>query len=248
MIFPPIGLDGSPLDLAVIESLLSEQALTIEDEKPMVDSQSKSAAPGTDIGFWSALQLRYSYTRLQWMVLTVASISALYMSSQEIWTVADGRPFPELSTEWFLLYVAFFSAILFAVHLRDTKELTSRKWTMVLLSVVSIIIDICALGFAEWVVLKAIQVLPQESLSTIKILLLGAMPGALGVVTLSSLTVDILKEKASRLKQKAEEIHTQIKLLEKKREDSEADLDAFKKKMREFEENYAKAREEADRA
>lgn len=36
------------------------------------------------------LQIRYSFSRIQWLIGAMSLVSILYLSSEEIWKIADG--------------------------------------------------------------------------------------------------------------------------------------------------------------
>ena len=183
---------------------------------------------------WATLRLVYSYPRFQWLVVTMASLSLLYLSSQEIWATVDGRPYPELLNGTTVIYCAFFLIMVFLVHLNDVRDLVTRCHVMIAVTFASILIDLGLLCLSEFVTLWSIQVWPQEPLSEAKLLLVGAMPGSLGVVTLSSLTGSVLKERASKLKREVHELVKQVRNLDKETESARVELAEFDKRKRAF--------------
>lgn len=197
-------------------------------------SNPNSSAKEDEAGIWATLRLTYSYPRFQWLVVTIASVSALYLSSQEIWSIADGKPYPEVSNWTMVVYCAFFLTITFLVHVNDVERVISRCYVSITTAIVSILVDLGLLCLSELVVLWSIQVLPQEPLSIAKLLLLGAAPGSLGAVTLSSLTVSTLRERVSRLKREVHELAKKAEELDKKWHMAEDSLASFERKKRAF--------------
>jgi FtsZ-binding cell division protein ZapB len=187
-----------------------------------------------EMRFWPTLKSRYSFPRFQWMIIAMASVSGLYLSSQEIWSTVDGRPYPEIADFTFVIYCGFFLTIAFLVHINDMRSIVS-KWSVILsVALASIMLDVGALCLAESVTLLSIDVLPQEPLTIGKLLLLGAMPSSLGVVTLTSLTVTTLRERASRLRKEVHELAKQAEDIDKKTEEARLSLVEFEKRKRDF--------------
>ncbi len=187
-----------------------------------------------------ALRLKYSALKLQWIVGTMSIVSLLYLSSEEIWTSADKNAFPEVAIEGFVLYAMFFLIILFLVNLFDTRKVVSQNHVAIPVSIIAILIDIFLISIPEYLVLIAIQVLPQTYLDTIKILLLGAMPASIGAIVLTSLTADVLKKRAEKLHKEVQDMSKQMESLKVQINESRCNLQDFEKKKEEFEEYFKK--------
>jgi len=184
------------------------------------------------------LRLRYSYPRLQWLIVTAASTCALYMSSEEIWRTVDGNPFPEVSSSTILVYAGSLSMIIFLIHVTDVRRVVSKKTDLIVATLLSMAIDLGTMAGFEFLTLWTIQVLPQEPLKIAKLLLIGMMPASLGVVTLSSLTADVLKKQISGLHLEILTLKKEICILEERREEERKNLKEFQRKRLEFEQYF----------
>ena len=164
----------------------------------------------------------------------MASVSALYLSSQEIWSTVGDKPYPHVTLETMVIYCTFFLLVAFLVHLNDIASVASEAYAIIIVAIASISVDVGFLCLSEFMTLLSIQVFPQAPLRIAKLLLLGAMPGSLGVVTLSSLTTSTLRERASRLKREVHDLAKQVEELDKKTDLAKASLAEFERRKREF--------------
>jgi len=187
-----------------------------------------------DLSLKDVLKYRYSYPRIQWLIGVISAIATLYLTSEEIWTVADGEPFPEVSVEGIACYSILFLAGLVITHYVDAKRITDNCLVAFVASIFSIAFDLLLISSAELAVLCVLQVTPQSILGTVTILILGALPASLGSIVLSSLTSDVLRKKARDLLERAKTLSKQI-------EDSEARIGALEdivkadeKRLKEF--------------
>jgi uncharacterized protein YlxW (UPF0749 family) len=133
-----------------------------------------------------------------------------------------------------VIYCAFFLVVAFLIHLKDVENVASKSHVIILVAVASISVDVGFLCLSEFITLLSISVLPQDPLSIAKLLILGAMPGSLGVVTLNSLTASSLRERASKLNREVKELTKQVQDLDKHREQRQTEFNEFKKKTRTF--------------
>jgi len=116
------------------------------------------------------------------------------------------------------------------------KKITQNSLTALVSSVFSMVIDLFVICASIFLVLFTIQVLPQDYLSCIFILLLGALPASLGSIVLTTLTSETLKKRAKELYKEYQDIIKQIDELEKEREERLKSLKKFEKEKKEFEE------------
>lgn len=186
------------------------------------------------------LKIKYSFPKFQWLAGTATLVSLLYLSSEEIWTTVDAKPFPEVSLERFVCYLVFFLAILVGIHYFDTKRVVKNNATAIAASLMSIVFDVCLISMFEFVVLFTLQVLPQDILSGIMVLLIGALPSSIGAIALSSLSTDVLKKRAEELNKEVKEITKQAESLKKQIQESKERLKDFETKKKEFEEAFEK--------
>lgn len=200
----------------------------------LANSSAQKEAAKNMMGIWSVLKLRYSIPRIQWLVVTMASLSILYLSSEEIWSTVGDIPHPHVTNETMVIYCTFFLLIAFLVHLNDIASVASKPYVIIIVAIASISVDVGFLCLSEIMTLLSIQVLPQSPLRIAELLLLGAMPGSLGVVTLSSLTTTTLRERASRLRHEVHELAKQAEELDRKTDLAKASLADFERKKREF--------------
>lgn len=175
----------------------------------------------------------------------MASLSLLYLSSQEIWSTVGTQPHPHVSNCTMLAYAVFFFVMAFLIHVEEVRKISSKPYVIIIVALISYVVDLVCLSSAEYVTLLAISVLPQDPLSdaTVKLLLLGAMPGSLGVVTLSSLSISSFRERASKLKREAEELAKQAKTIDERTEKMTALTAEFEAKTRAFMESEGKSRD-----
>jgi drug/metabolite transporter (DMT)-like permease len=192
------------------------------------------------------LQVRYSSGRLLWLIGAMSLNSLLYLSSEEIWKVADGQSFPEVSYSGFVFYTLFFLSVLISANYLDIRRIALKKTVAVSVTIISIAVDISAVSFSEFLVLYTIQVLPQSYLHGIVMLLLGAMPACMGSTVLSSLTADTLKKRAEKLLKDVKEISGQVASLEKQRKKIIEDLKPFEARKRKFERHFKKENKDDD--
>lgn len=192
------------------------------------------------------LKIKYSFPKIQWLVGTSSAVSLLYLSSQELWSMFDSKPFPEITKEGIICYLIFFFSILLLIHYGDTRKVIQKRLVALGTSLISIVLDVCVISLFELVVLVSLQVLPQNSLDTIGTLLLGAMPASIGAVALSSLTADVLKKRAEKLREEVKIVSKQVEDLQSEVRSSEKRLKAFEKKKSEFEDIFRKKEIERD--
>jgi hypothetical protein len=140
----------------------------------------------------------------------------LYLSSEEIWKIFDTEPFPEVTLQGLIYYLTFFLVTLIAVHYFDTRRIAKKKSVAVVISLISVAIDLCLISLAELVTLYAIQVLPQDISKGVIMLLIGAMPSSLGAVVLTSLTAETLKKRAKKLHKEVQALSRQTEKLDEK--------------------------------
>ncbi len=171
----------------------------------------------------------------------MVAASLIYLTSEEIWKLVDGNPFPEITIEGFVAYLIIFSIGLFLIHYVDTKEIGPNNALIVIAaSIVSVLVDLFFISFSELIVLFVIQVLPQDLLKTAIMLLVGAMPISLGSVTLSSLTSEILKKHAQKLHEEVQDLVKQSTELKSQLKKSKERLELFEKRRQKFEEDFKK--------
>jgi hypothetical protein len=192
------------------------------------------------------LQIRYSYARIQWLIGAVSLGSLLYLTSDEIWRIADKQPFPEITSEGAICYMLSFLVILMFVHFYDARRIVLMKSVAIVTSLISIIIDLSVLCLFEFLTLYALQVLPQDYLQCATVLLLGAMPICLGSIVLSSLTAETLKKRTKELLKEIKEIGGEIEKLEDQRKKTMEDLKSFEKKKKEFEKYFEKQNQDEE--
>lgn len=177
------------------------------------------------------LRLRYSLPRIEWLIGTISLVSLLYLSSQEIWKIVDAEPFPEVTLSGIILYVAFFLTGLILVHYYDTRKVVEERSVALAASLISITIDLFLISLSELIVLSTLQVLPQHILQATVMLIIGAMPSAMGSIVLSSLTADILRNRARKLYKEAKDLAEQMKKFETQIALSEKRHEAFRKRV-----------------
>lgn len=190
--------------------------------------------------FQEILKQKYSFPRIQWLVGTASVICLIYLTSEEIWKIFDTQPFPEITFEGVVSYLAFFLLGLVIIHYRDTKKILDNKFVAITTSLVSIAIDVFVLSVSEFIVLYAIQVLPQDYLGILTTLLMGALPAALGSIMLSSLTSETLRKRAEKLYRKARQLTKQVAKLEDERKTAVKHLEQLRKSKREFDSHFQK--------
>ena len=172
-------------------------------------------------------------------------VSILYLSSEEIWKTVDTQPFPEVTWQGIIYYITFFLFFLISAHYFDTKRIVQKKSVAIATSLISIAIDLCLISLSELVVLYAIQVLPQDISKGVIMLLVGALPSALGAIVLTSLTAETLKKRAKKLHKEVQALRKQTEELEEQRKTAMERLKSFEKKKKEFK-NYFKKQDRKD--
>ncbi|MFQ5758813.1 MAG: hypothetical protein ACE5IF_03975 [Candidatus Bathyarchaeia archaeon] len=177
--------------------------------------------------------------------MTMAAVAVLYLTSDEIWRMFDNEPFPEITREGIILYVAFFLPTTLTIHFVDIKRIVSSNAVAIGVLLSSLAIDIAFLGSSELAVLWATGTMPSEVLSVGALLLLGALPSSLGVVTLSSLTADVLKKRASELEREVKKLEKEAAELVAWETEARKRLRRFKKELREFEKDYKEEEDES---
>jgi hypothetical protein len=193
-----------------------------------------------DVCLQRALRIRYAFPRIQWLIGVISAVSLIYLTSEELWKILDSESPSGITPESFALYLVFFTTLLLVAHVYDTRRLVGRISTILLVSVISIGVDILFICIAEFVVLTAICVYPQNYLDGAVILLLGAMPASLGSVILSSLTGEILKERARKMYEEVKGMREVFESLEDKRKIASEALEELKKKKTEFDKKMEK--------
>jgi|GEM_PF-2593859 len=188
-----------------------------------------------DLCLQRTLRIRYAFPRIQWLIGAISVVSLIYLTSEELWEILDPRSPSGITPESFTIYVVFFTTLLLVAHIYDTRRIARSVSTIFAASVISISVDILFICLAEFVVLTAICVYPQNYLEGIVILLLGAMPASLGSVVLSSLTGEILKERARKMYEEVKNMRKEFESLENKKKTASEALEELEKKKMEFE-------------
>lgn len=178
--------------------------------------------------FIQLLQNRYDRQRLGWLVTTVAGMTLLYLSSEEIWKIADKQPFPEMCPQFLVLYSIIFGILALIIHFLDLKKTIKDVLLAFSVSFFSLLIDLFVIMFFEFIILYTIQVIPKDLISVLSLLSIGAFPSCLGVVTISSITSDYLKKRAEKL-------YKEIRLQKEKLDDLSNKWDERYKKFKELE-------------
>lgn len=193
-----------------------------------------------DVCLQRALRIRYAFPRIQWLIGVISAVSLIYLTSEELWKILDSESPSGITPESFALYLLFFTTLLLVAHVYDSRRLVGKISTILVISVISIGVDILFICIAEFIVLSAICVYPQNYLDGAVILLLGAMPASLGSIVLSSLTGEILKERARKLYKEVSDMRSEFRDLEEKRKITSETLKELEMKKVEFEKKMKK--------
>lgn len=182
------------------------------------------------------MKIRYSRNRIKWLILTSVTVSMVYLSSSEIWQLMDGNSNPEISIQTLMVFSIVFLIFTFFVHLFDVNQITSNIFIAIITSILSLIIDITFISFFEFIVLSSIQVSPKTISQTIGTLLVGSVPSSLGVVSISSLTSNILEKKVENLVEAMNKLEKKMREMDELAEKRKEQFEKFEETRRKFKE------------
>jgi len=107
-----------------------------------------------------------------------------------------------------------------------------------LATILSLIIDLGFILLAEFLALCSIQVLPKNIFQTLGCLFIGALPSALGVVTISSISRDYLRNRAMQLEKEVKMIKESLDNLKKEWDTHMKEFKEFEKIRKKFEKEF----------
>lgn len=186
---------------------------------------------------WNSLEvlrLRYNKEKIQWLALAVTGITFMVISASETWGSNASSFYSNLDLFSYFIYIALFGAAILSVHMFETSKLTKNKRAIIIVSSISVIIDLATLLFATLFVLVSINQLSSDTLKSLKGITFLILPWALGAVTLSSLSVDIVYKRTKDLEKKIEELKEKTAKLTEDATEREKNLVDLEKKFSEF--------------
>jgi len=158
----------------------------------------------------------------------------MIFSAQELWGDNPTGLVSTLNYSSFYVYIAVMLSAIFSVNVIDCSRICSKKSAIVFNSLASIVMDLGLLSLWEAFMLLTIGKLPSDTLNAFSSILLVASPWALGVISLSTLTVDYLRRRTEKLQKEIEKLKKQAESLEKSRQEGEKDSAEYERRKREL--------------
>lgn len=144
----------------------------------------------------------YTTEKWQWLGASVAGVTLLYLTSEELWNMFNGKTLPEMSDVGLVVFSLFFALILSWVRYNEmVSTVTEDRGKCLAFTVTTLLIDLMFITSAEMVVTACIQTLPTNTKLIPGFLITGALPVCLGVGTIKRLSSSKLdKLRAKRIK------------------------------------------------
>jgi len=186
------------------------------------------------------LRLRYSYARLQWLGLAITGLSIVTYSSQELWVTTLNNVSSLVNLPAFYVYVILFGLAIFIVNVKDLQNVCEQRKIIVISALISLILDLGVLYLSEFFVLLTINQVATNLIDIAIGISLIALPWSLGELTLTTLTVERLKERAEKLRREIAELKKEVGIIEEGRNEGERRLKELERKREELEKVFKK--------
>jgi len=188
---------------------------------------------------FSLLSEIYNPKKLRWLIVSITTIMIIYLTSEEIWKINDNFITQQEKINHIFVYSIVFTFLTIILLTYNIHSISKNIFQAVFVSIITLIVDITILGFSEYFMLSTIKVLPKDITSVLMVILIGAFPINLGVITLDVITSKYLKREAEKLFEEVKNLSISVSNLEK---EWEIKLEDYKK----FEEKFKKLIESED--
>lgn len=174
----------------------------------------------------------YTTEKKQWLGASIAGVTLLYLTSEEIWKMFDGSPSPEMSFVGMVVFSLLFLSGLYLVRYNDIlTNVTKDERKSILFTVSTLLIDLLVVLFVEIIVVCANETIPTDINLIPGFLLTGALPICLGVGSIKTMSSSRLKKECEELLEEITSLKNDVLTISEKWVKKEAETEALYQKI-----------------